>query len=100
MYTGKLKCDPRCGRQAKRLGNIQEAEIESNKHFKGKIVASRIDLNTPSGDLFFMLLIKRKDPFFALLSPLFPRSFPGGRKDGMRLAVPSEQWLPFPRHHK
>jgi len=45
-----------------------------NKHFKGKTVASRIDLNTQTGDLFFMLLIKRKDPFFPLLSPsLIPR---------------------------
>lgn len=52
--------------------------MEGNKHFKGKIVASRIDLNTQSGDLFFVLLINRRDPFFALLSPsLAPRQEEG-----------------------
>lgn len=55
--------------EQKRLGYIQEAEIGGNKHFKGKMVASRIDLNTGSGDLFFMPLIKSRAPFFALLSP-------------------------------
>lgn len=76
--TGKLKRDPRHGRQAKRLGNIQQAEIEGNKHFKGKIVASRIDLNTQSGDLFFMLLIKKKRSFPCPALPL-ARSPAGGR---------------------
>lgn len=54
-------------------------------------------MNTQTGDLFSMLLIKRRDPFSPPLPLALAPLFPAGRKDGMRLAVPIEQWPPFHR---
>lgn len=54
----------------KGLEIFRRQKYTSNRHFRGKIVASRIDLNTQISDLFFMLLIKRRDLFLPLLSSL------------------------------
>lgn len=71
----------------KGLKIFRRQKYTGNKHFKGKIVASRIDLNTQTSDLFFMLLIKRRDSFFpSSLALALTRSFPDSRKDGMRIA--------------
>lgn len=78
----------------KGLEIFRRQKYTGNKHFKGKVVASRIDLNTQSGDLFFMLLIKRRDPFCPLLSPSLRSLVPRREKDEMRLRCPVSNGCP------
>lgn len=72
----------------KGLRIFRRQKYTGDKHFKGKIVASRIDLNTQTSDLFFMLLMRKGEilssPPLSLALAL-TRSFPDSRKDGMRI---------------